>query len=293
MEGNCRPETTSPPLLPSAANIGCSHELTPSSWDASSLTAENCKDILRRSENVAQLGHAEILGVRVFSVVLSVGGGMDDRTAWTDEKHNSYLHHLEASFVKQLHQSKCLLAQCSDQNQRDINIFQKRLSNVKNASEQFNVLRNGRWQKINCSRGEPLCGSTSTDSCASLKSKWIYNFKRINKQCHPPSAEIPDFPELCISVKHGKRTISHGLATCSRECSSNDPYLGNLFDLQREGTGQNFLDEDNQNTSKFESQAKRLKTTLAESSLQDQIVRSTKCSTADYSVISSSTPGEE
>ncbi|KAK6136907.1 hypothetical protein DH2020_029352 [Rehmannia glutinosa] len=227
MEGNCRPKTPSPPLLPSAANIGCSHELTPSSWDASSLTAENCKDVLRCSANVA----------------------LDDRTAWTNEKHNSYLHHLEASFVKQLHQSKCLLAQCSDQNQRDINIFQKQLTNVKNASEQFNVLRNGYWQKINCSRGELLCGSTSSDS-----------------------SEIPDFRELCTTVKHRKRTISHGLATCSRECSSNDPYLGNLFDLQREGTGQNFLDEDNQNTSNFESQAKRLKTTLAETSLQDQVI---------------------
>ncbi|KAI3445980.1 hypothetical protein Pfo_002645 [Paulownia fortunei] len=250
MEGNCRRESPHPPWLPSAANIGCNQELTRSNSDASSLTAENCKDTFRRSANVTP----------------------DDRTRWTDEKHNLYLHHLEVSFVKQLHQSKCLLAQCSEQNQGGINMSQKRLINVENASEQFNVLRNGCWQKINCVGGEPLSSSTSADSCASLKSKSRYKFKRMGMHCHPPSAEMPGFLKLCSTVESGKGTITHGLATCSLECSSNNPFPGDLFDLKREGTGQNFLDEDNQSTSNFESQAKRLKTALADSSRQDQVI---------------------
>lgn len=49
MEGNLRPGTPHP--LP-AANVGCNYELTRSNSDASLLTAENCKDILRRSANV-------------------------------------------------------------------------------------------------------------------------------------------------------------------------------------------------------------------------------------------------
>lgn len=39
-------------------------------------------------------------------------------TKWTDEKHSLYLEHLEASFVKQLHQAIGFLPQCSNQNKR-------------------------------------------------------------------------------------------------------------------------------------------------------------------------------
>ncbi|GFP84576.1 hypothetical protein PHJA_000601500 [Phtheirospermum japonicum] len=196
MEGNLRSEASNPTPPPTAANICCNSELARSSSDASSPTAGNRKDILRCSPNMAP----------------------NDDTAWTNEKHNLYLHHLELSFVTQLHQSKSLL--------------HKRLTNVKNASEkvEFKVLRNGCCQ-------------------ASLKGKLVYNFKCVDKNWS--------------TAKRGKSTISSGLATCSQDS----------LDLKREGTGQNFMDGVNQSTLKFESQAKRSKTALAESSLQDQVIK--------------------
>lgn len=60
----------------------------------------------------------------------------DECTAWTNQKHNSYIYHLEKSFVEQLYQPKSILAHCSGHNLRDINISQKQLINVHNASEQ-------------------------------------------------------------------------------------------------------------------------------------------------------------
>ncbi|KAK6120971.1 hypothetical protein DH2020_045281 [Rehmannia glutinosa] len=102
MEGHCRPETHPPP---SSAEIGFAKELSRWNSDASTLTAENCENVMHRSGNVKP----------------------NDRTTWTDEKHSLYLEHLEVSFVKQLHQSMGLLAQCSDLNKReDKNVCQLR-----------------------------------------------------------------------------------------------------------------------------------------------------------------------
>ncbi|KAL8060598.1 hypothetical protein ABFX02_02G035000 [Erythranthe guttata] len=246
MEDCCLPGTPHPP---SAADIVCDHELTRSNSDASSLTAENCQDIFRRSENET--------------------APPVDRTAWTDEKHNLYLHHLEASFVKQLHQTKRLLAKCSEQNLIDINVSRKRSINVNNASEKFNILRNCCSQKTDCVRG---------DTYTSLKSKGLNNCK--------------EFLKLSGTVKHGKKINSHGLATRSKELSSNTERHMVLFDLNKEGTGQNFLYDYNRSTSNIESRAKRLKTALADSSSQDQIVPSGGSPTYD-SVINSPTLGEE
>ncbi|KAK4437887.1 hypothetical protein Salat_0122800 [Sesamum alatum] len=268
MEGNLRPGTPHPRP---AANVGRDYELTRSNSDASLLTAENCKDILCRSPNVAP----------------------DDRSAWTDEKHNLYLHHLEVSFVEQLKQSKYLIAQFSEENKRHINISEKQLINVSNAFEQFNVLWNGDWQKINCVMGEPFSSSISADSCTPIKSKGICNFNHTRVHHPPSSAEMPEFLKHCSTEKHGKRIISHGFAACSEQFSSGNAYQGDLFDLEKEGMGQNFLDEDNQNISNSGPRAKRLRTASANSYSQNQIVPYRKWPTADYSVINSTTLGEE
>lgn len=59
----------------------------------------------------------------------------DEKKTWTEEKHSLYLEHLEASFVKRMHQSMRLFAQCSEQNKRGENISQVRPTSVRNASE--------------------------------------------------------------------------------------------------------------------------------------------------------------
>ncbi|KAL3614212.1 hypothetical protein CASFOL_042286 [Castilleja foliolosa] len=190
MEGVFRPEASNPIPPTTVVDVSCNRELARSSSDASSPTAGNREYILRCSPNMAPV---------------------DENKAWTNEKHKLYLNHLELSFVTQLHQSKSLL--------------QKRVPNVKNASEKIKVLRNG------CCK-------------ASLRAKLVCNFKRVGKNCHPPSVETAGSMELWSTTKHGKSTKSSGLATCSED----------LLNFKREeGTGQNFLDEVIQSTSKFES----------------------------------------
>ncbi|GER42186.1 cold regulated gene 27 [Striga asiatica] len=259
VEEDFRPEALRRPL-PSEADVACDRELTRSRSGASSFTAEDCKAVVRSSEDVAP----------------------DDGTAWTDEKHNLYLHDLEVSFAEQLYHSKALLWQCSDQNLRDVNISQKRLADVKNASEQFKVLQNNCLRKTSYVKGGPLFGSSSADLSTPFTSTRGYNLKN---NCYLPSAEWAASRDVWSALKHLKGTISHRLGTCSQEYSSSDQYLGDSFDLQREGTGQNFPDE---GTSNFEPQAKRSKNAVAESSLQDQIVPSSKCPTANYPGIGSS-----
>ncbi|KAI8572427.1 hypothetical protein RHMOL_Rhmol01G0197500 [Rhododendron molle] len=59
-------------------------------------------------------------------------------TAWTNVKHNSYLASLEASFVKELHQSLGLLSSHSEY------------------SDQFTVVQDGFSHRINSERSQPL-----------------------------------------------------------------------------------------------------------------------------------------
>ncbi|XP_047976741.1 cold-regulated protein 28-like [Salvia hispanica] len=197
-----------------------------STSDASSLTVENCEDPVRRSRNVTP----------------------DESTAWTNEKHNSYLYHLEMSFVEQLYQSKSVLARCSGHNLRDINISRKHLTN---ASDQYNVSRNGCWQKSKHAAGGPTHNST-------------HHSKHGDVHYHPSLSKVRTSMKLIRTRNQGERMISHGTQACSQD----------IIDSNREETGQNFLNENNQNTLNSESQAKRLKIALEDGSHQDQIVPS-------------------
>ncbi|PIN07291.1 hypothetical protein CDL12_20146 [Handroanthus impetiginosus] len=251
MGGNCLPEAQHPALRPSVENLDWNREMSRLNSDASSLSAENCKD--------------------TFCCLAAMK--LDDRTEWTDKKHNLYLRHLEVSFVKQLHQSKLFLARCSELNQRDTNISQKHLINVNNDSKQ-----NGCWQKK-----DDLSRSNQADSRVLFKGKWMYNLKHMYVHCPPPSAEMPEFLKLCSTVKQGKLIIPHEVATGPQEFSTSNPRDGDLYDLTREGMGQNFSDEDNQSTSNYQSRAKRSRTALADSSTHGQIVPSWKCPSTDSS----------
>lgn len=177
------------------------------------------------------------------------------------------------SFVKQLHQRKCLFTRCSDQNQRDLNVSGEGLIHVNTASEQvegciwspyslfyavnslllfhrsclyyqvennlslllfqLNVLRNGFEQKIDCARGKYLATSTSADRHASLKSKLLSDCEHMDLHRPPPSAETQEILKLCSRMKRGKRTISHCSTSCSKELSSTNPHHVVLFDLHK------------------------------------------------------------
>ncbi|XP_057787494.1 cold-regulated protein 28 isoform X2 [Salvia miltiorrhiza] len=253
MEGILGSETQRRPLAVAAADTVCDYHLIRSNSDASSLTVENCKDPFRHSKNVTP----------------------DECTAWTNGKHNSYLYHLEMSFVEQLYQSKSVLARCSGHNLRDINISRKQLINLNNASNQYDVSRNRCWQKSKCAVGEPIHSSTSADPHASLENRRTHHSKRVGVHCHPSLTKVSTSMKLIRTWKQGEGMISYGTQTCSQD----------IIDLCRgfstEGTGQNFMDEDNQSTLNSESQAKRLKIALEDGSHQDQIVSSKEWHPAD------------
>ncbi|KAK4424195.1 hypothetical protein Salat_1612900 [Sesamum alatum] len=263
MEGNCRSEAT-----PRSADAGCAEEMNRSSSDASALTAENCKDILHPS----------------------LDARLDDSTTWTDEKHSLYLEHLEVSFVKHLHQSMGLLAPYSEQNKRDKDISQLRTIDVCNTFEQFPVLQYGCQEKINCKGGDPR-SQASADSHAPLKRPGAYRFKRMGMLCPPISTDIPELLTVCGTEIRRKGIISHshGSETCSHHFSAGSRFHGDSYGLMREGTGQNFVDEDNQYKSNPKSGAKRLKTALTDSCSHDQIVPSRNRPTTGQCAIHSST----
>ncbi|XP_042004789.1 cold-regulated protein 28-like [Salvia splendens] len=223
MEGDFDSETQHRPPPPPALDRVCHRR---SKSDASSLTVENCEDPVRHSRNVTP----------------------DESTTWTNEKHNSYLYHLEMSFVEQLYQSKSVLARCSGHNLRDINISRKHLTN---ASDQYGVSRNRCWQKSKHAAGGPTHIST-------------HHSKHGEVHYHPSLSKVPTSVKLIMTRKQGEGMISHGTQTCSQD----------IIDSNREEMGQNFLDEDSQNTLNSESQAKRLKIVFEDGSHQDQIVPS-------------------
>ncbi|KAL7125288.1 hypothetical protein ABFS83_14G107900 [Erythranthe nasuta] len=200
MEGDFRSEAPPPPSV----DVGCSVELNLSKSGASALTAENREDLHRPANG--------------------------DHTIWTEEMHCLYLENLEASFVKQLHQSMRLLSQRSDRNKREGNISQVRPTNVHNASEKLTVVRSGCGEKINCKRGYP-------PSRISSDSRGV---------CTIPSAE-----------NQGKVVESRVLKTCSQKVSASSQCRGDLYNSTREGTGQNFVDEDSHSKFVTETRVKR------------------------------------
>ncbi|XP_020874893.1 uncharacterized protein LOC9303213 isoform X1 [Arabidopsis lyrata subsp. lyrata] len=66
----------------------------------------------------------------------------DECAGWTNEKHNSYLDYLESSFVRQLYSFLGGETQILSRT-RDVQ------SNSHKSTDQFTVLQNGCWQKVN------------------------------------------------------------------------------------------------------------------------------------------------
>ncbi|XP_011092568.1 uncharacterized protein LOC105172718 isoform X2 [Sesamum indicum] len=238
MEGNFR--SGDPPR---SAAVGCAEELNRSSSDASALTAENCKDILHPSSDAR----------------------LDDSTTWTDEKHSLYLEYLEVSFVKHLHQSMGLLAPYSEQNKRDKDISQMRTIDAHNTFEQC-----GCQAKVNCKGSDPV-SHASANSHAPLKRPGAYRIKRMGMHCSSVSADLPELLTVCGTEICRKGIISHGSETCSHHFSAGSWFHVDSYGLMREGTDQNFVDEDDKYKSNPMSRAKRLKTALTDSSSHDQV----------------------
>ncbi|KAM7479186.1 hypothetical protein LguiA_027399 [Lonicera macranthoides] len=247
MEENLRPET--PPVNPDLAAVeGCMDELTrpnSESSSSSSLTVDNLKDTSRHNANA----------------------GRGKCTAWTNEKHNLYLNRLESSFVDQLNRSMGLLTWRSEQKMQGQNSSQKLPVNTDITLDQFTVLQDGCWQKINFERNQTLL-KTESKSHDFSKSPWTCYFR-----CAGRSANLQEYSALPKGEMHsrGKRTFPQGLAA-SLDHQFHQGSDGNVAEV----SDQNFVDGDWKEKSSDLSKAKRVKKAAADSSSQDQIVPSGK-----------------
>ncbi|MCD7455881.1 hypothetical protein HAX54_029983 [Datura stramonium] len=133
MEGSYRKEIQA--ASPNQALLeSCAKELTRLNSGASSLSVADSKDALQENGNVTR----------------------DKYTGWTNEKHNAFLGHLEASFVKQLHRSMTLRAGSVEMNQSCKNLSEELSAHVNKASEQLPFLRHGCQKKIKTVRKPPV-----------------------------------------------------------------------------------------------------------------------------------------
>ncbi|KAK4378435.1 hypothetical protein RND71_000297 [Anisodus tanguticus] len=101
---------------------------------------DNCPNELTRSNSGASSSKDTLLQ--------SGNATTDKHMGWTNEKHNTFLDCLEASFVKQLHRSMALRAGSVELNKSCSNSSEKLSAHVNKASEQLPFLHNGCWKKI-------------------------------------------------------------------------------------------------------------------------------------------------
>ncbi|CAN8287596.1 unnamed protein product [Cochlearia groenlandica] len=96
------------------------------------------------------------------SSMYCVGKENTPKTEWTDEKHSLYLKSMEASFVNQLYNLLGSNSPCQDQ---------------------YKVLRDGLWQKMNVKQPEYRVTRRrgGGGSHAFLSSPWIKHYKSLQK----------------------------------------------------------------------------------------------------------------
>ncbi|XP_075504230.1 cold-regulated protein 27-like isoform X1 [Primulina tabacum] len=195
-----------------------------------------------RSEELVLWNNADVSSLTVQNGgdvlrLLANVAAPDDCSAWTNEKHNLYLNNLEVSFVTQLHESRDLVNK---------NMTQKKPIN---SPEQFTASQHGCWRKID-HRGDELLSCPTADSHNCMKNSWIY--------FHHPSLSV----DLQYDTeKHSSRKgiISHGLATCSQQVSAMNLYYANSFDSMKEGTGQNYVNHEDNDQPNLRSGVEKMK----------------------------------
>ncbi|KAL1198690.1 Cold-regulated protein 27 [Cardamine amara subsp. amara] len=189
-------------------------------------------------------------------------------TEWTDEKHSLYLKSMEASFVDQLYNSLGALGNKE-------NVPSTGFGSIRNSSqEQFKVLHDGFWQKINVKqpeyRGNGRLGGGSREF---LKSPWIKHYKSLPKSQSPVMDGGSSEPEnQVVSSSNGKK----GIVICSSSSASSLKQMcshsrdRDQISIGEEASDQNFV---NEVTKGENGSSKKMKTVMNdESSSTDQVV---------------------
>ncbi|CAA7025236.1 unnamed protein product [Microthlaspi erraticum] len=167
--------------------------------------------------------------------------------AWTNEKHNSYLDYLENSFVKQLYS---LLGEEAQRvsTTRDVQ------SKSHKSTDQFTVLQNGCWQKVNFGKKRVRLETSSE-----------FQSQKSSPRSNP---EIPTGHVLCN--EEIKNSGAKAFTRTSMRCS-----LGHEYPAQSsaEASGQNFSGEEEEKGRNSEVCRKRKReANFDDSSLNDQVV---------------------
>ncbi|KAB2050982.1 hypothetical protein ES319_A12G024000v1 [Gossypium barbadense] len=205
---------------------------------------------------------------------------------WTNEKHNTYLDSLEASFVKQLHYSKSLHGCHPQVGMREPCLFPQQPAGH-NSSHQFSILQDGCGQKINYESNDPLLESTA-DSDAVLGSPWLHHFRSAGKCSSmtfpvPRKISVPNdeiysrsntnfYCKSAVNSKHNPivNSCNHSLDSCTAEVSD-----------------QNFVAKDHGEKISYASGAKRMKMmTVRDASSDSQVAPVGNLHTIDDSIIS-------
>ncbi|CAE6224107.1 unnamed protein product [Arabidopsis arenosa] len=185
-------------------------------------------------------------------------------TEWTNEKHSLYLKSMEASFVDQLYNS--LRALGKNENVSELTRFG---SGRKPSQEQFKVLHDGFWQKINVKQPENRINGRHGSSHEFLRSPWIKHYKPLVKT----QISVTDKPESqVVSSSNGKKVIvicSSGSASNLKQICSHSRDHDQISVGEAEVSDQNFV---NEGTKGENGSSKKMKTVMSESSSTDQVV---------------------
>ncbi|KAF3560275.1 hypothetical protein F2Q69_00012799 [Brassica cretica] len=193
----------------------------------------------------------------------------DTPTEWTDEKHSLYLKSMEASFVDQLYNS---LGALGSKNNKDTVGPSRRFGDGgKPSEEQFKVLRDGFWQKMNVRQPEyRLNGRHGRRSHEFLRSPWIKHYKP-----SPKSLTDKGSSELENQVVSSKGIVIRSSGSASslkqilREGCSHSRDRDQISVGEAEVSDQNFV---NEVTKGQNGSSKKMKTVISESSSTDQVV---------------------
>lgn len=149
-----------------------------------------------------------------------------DCCSWTNEKHNMYLDYLEASFVRQLHNTMDSVTWCCDQIAREGNISQRLSANLNKTVKEISSLRDVQYHEINLGEDHP----------------------------HSHNDELTKTHSQDKNLK-----INRQRSSCSEERSAGEFCHHDSIGSVTEGTDQNFVDEGCQNYGHGAFRAKKLK----------------------------------
>ncbi|XP_010494250.1 PREDICTED: uncharacterized protein LOC104771429 isoform X2 [Camelina sativa] len=190
-------------------------------------------------------------------------------TEWTNEKHSLYLKSMETSFVDQLYSSLGALGKKDNVSESTRFGSSGRIP----SQEQFKVLHDGFWQKINVKQPEHRSnGRHGGGSHEFLRSPWIKHYKPLVKTQIRVTGEGSSELESQVVSSNGKTVM---VICSSGSASSLKQICSHLRDHDQISIGEEVSDQNfvNEGTKGETGSSKKMKTVMSGgSSSTDQVV---------------------